>query len=145
MSGSVDESEGLRYEIRLLIKHPSIDPGFITRRLGPTPQLSQMAGAPRVTPAGMPLPGIYRESCWSCWEQTERHRHFFDSVKKMLDLLEPHAKFLSEIVESNGAISLILHLPGDVNIGDSISPHELGRLSSLGISLGLEVFPRFGK
>jgi hypothetical protein len=50
---------------------------------------------------------------------------------------------LSEIADSGGEIMLIIHLPGDENMGDMLSLREMKRLCTLHISLGVEVFPEF--
>lgn len=41
-------------------------------------------------------------------------------------------------------MSLIVNLPGDVNMGDNLEPETLRLMSELGITLGGEVFPKFG-
>jgi hypothetical protein len=41
----------LRYEIRLLIKHPDMDPARITEELRLKPNLSHLVGNPRMTKA----------------------------------------------------------------------------------------------
>jgi hypothetical protein len=133
----------LRFEIRLMIKHPNIDPAKITEKLQLEPNISSMVGNPRVSPVGKPLPGIYRESGWSYWFQVERNRLFFRDVAKLIDGLEAHKAFLIDIVEGGGTISLIVSLPGDVNIGDTLRWRDMARLSALHIDLGIEVFPEF--
>jgi len=40
-------------------------------------------------------------------------------------------------------VSLIVNLPGDVNMGDDLEPETLLLMSDLGIRLGIEVFPNF--
>jgi hypothetical protein len=133
----------LRYEIRLLIKHPEMDPARITEELRLKPNLSHRVGKPRMTPKGGPLPGLYRESAWSHWFRVERNRLFFADVVKLIDRLEPHKNFLHEIVSGGGRISLIIHLPGDTNIGSTFHWQDMARLAALRINLGIEVFPDF--
>ncbi len=133
----------LRYSIRLMIKHPNIDPARITEELLLKPNLSHLAGSPRMTPKATPLPGVYRESAWSHWFRVERNRLFFADVVKLIDRLEPHKNFLHEIVDGGGAIDLIVNLPGDTNIGDSFRWRDMARLAALRIDLGIEVFPDF--
>lgn len=143
LSEDDDGLERLRYSVRLLIRHPSLDPDFISRKLGLAPQASHLVGAPRRAPNAASLPGIYRDSVWSCWERVERHRRFFDDVVKILDIPERHASFLAEINETGGQTELIVDLPGDVNIGDTLPSREMRRMAELGIKLGIEVFPQF--
>jgi len=69
-------NETLRYNVRLLIRHPSIDPNIITRTLQLTPHLSAMAGSFRTTPKGEVLRFRHRESIWSHLFQVDRNRFF---------------------------------------------------------------------
>jgi hypothetical protein len=138
-----EANESLRYEIRLMVKHPSIDPASITDMLGLKPNVSGVAGSRRTTPAGKALPGVHEVSAWSHWFSVERNRRFFMDVVKVIDRLEPHKDFLLKIVNDGGTIDLIVQLPGDVNIGDSLPWREIARLCALRINLGVEVFPDF--
>lgn len=133
----------LRYEVRLLIKHPDMDPARITETLRLKPNLSHLAGSPRITPKGGSLPGVYRESAWSHWFRIERNRLFFADVAKLIDRLEPQKEFLHGIVSSGGTIDVIVSVPGDTNIGDSFRWRDMARLAALRIDLGIEVFPNF--
>jgi hypothetical protein len=137
------EDSELRYSVRLLIKHPDIDPVRITETLGLTPHLSATAGSERRNPAGAIVPGPHKVSVWSHSFDVKGKRRFFSDVEKMIDKLEPHEVLLSEIANSGGSIILIIDLPGDVNIGSTLHWRELARLSALHIDLGVEVFPQF--
>jgi hypothetical protein len=136
-----EENSELRYQVRLLIHHPNIDPDRITEILGLTPQLSAIAGSVRKTRTGTVLPGLHRSSVWSHWFCVEGHRHFFTEVEKMIDKLEPHKALLTEITGSEGSIDLIVDMPGDVNLGSTLGWRYMARLSDLHIDLGIEVFP----
>jgi hypothetical protein len=138
-----EEYSELRYSVRLLIHHPHIDPDRITETLGLTPHLSAIAGSVRKAPNGVILPGRHRTSVWSHSFSVERHRHFFSEVVKMIDRLEPHKALLHEIADSGGFMSLIVNLPGDVNLGSNFRWREMARLSDLHIDLGVEVFPEY--
>jgi len=137
------ETSELRYEVRLLIRHPNIDPDRITETLGSTPHLSAMAGGVRKAPNGVILAGHHKFSVWSYCFDVEGNRLFFSDIGKMIDRLEPHKAFLAEIVDGGGSIELAVNLPGDINIGDSLSWRDLARLSALQIDLGIEVFPDY--
>jgi len=136
-----NENKGLKYVVRLLIKHPSIDPAVVTARLSINPSgPTWTVGTARTNPKGTPLPGVYRESVWSHSVEVRDKRSFFDEVVRLLDRLEPNAEFLRELVGSGGRAELILHLFGDRNIGDSIGWEHLSRLAALRVNLGVEVF-----
>lgn len=138
-----EENQPYRFEIRLLIKHPRIHPDLITKKLGLMPHMAHLAGTPRKTPIGTPLPSVYRESAWGYSFRVDGKRHFFEDVVKLIEAVEPHAGFLSEIADTGGSVSLIVSLPGEINIGDTLPIQELARLSMLKIDLGIEVFPKF--
>jgi hypothetical protein len=138
-----DERGPLRYSIRILIRHPNIDPDRITNTLGLTPHRSAMVGSVRKTPTGRILPGLHTDSMWSHWFRVERNRLFFSDVVDLIDRLEPHKNFLIELERTGGSTSLVVDLPGDVNIGDVLSWSQMARLSAMRISLSIEVFPEF--
>lgn len=71
-----EELEGLRYQVRLLIRHPNIDPDRITNTLRLAPHLSAMVGSVRKNPAGIVLPGLHKDSVWSHSFRVERNRFF---------------------------------------------------------------------
>jgi hypothetical protein len=138
-----DETTPLRYTLRLLIKHPSIDPVLITNELGLVPRMTALAGNARTTPNGKPLDGRHKISMWGYSLHVKGRRLFSEELRKIIDALEPHAMFLAKVTDDGGSIHLIFHLPGDINIGDDISWKDLKRLSHLQIDLGIEVFPHF--
>lgn len=131
----------LKYKVRLLIKHPHIDPARVTSVLGLQPIRSAIVGGVRKTPTGTILSGLHKVSTWSHSYTVRGHRHFFSQVEDLITKLEPHKVFLTEICDGGGRNFLIMHLPGKVNIGDSLSWQAMMRLSALHINLGIEVFP----
>jgi hypothetical protein len=52
-------------------------------------------------------------------------------------------EFPDELEKTGGSISLVVDLPGDVNIGDVLSWSHMARLSAMRIRLSIEVFPEF--
>jgi len=135
----------LRFMVRLLVKHPSIDPFVITKELGLIPHLAHHVGKNRLTPKGRILAGQYRESVWGWSKDVEGKRAFFDEVADLSIQLERHRHFLSKLVAEGATVSLILHLPGDVNIGSNLRSTDMKRLADLGIDLGIEVFPKWSR
>lgn len=138
-----EDKDHLRYKVRLLIRHPRMDPERITTTLGLAPHLSAMAGSVRKNPKGGVLPGVHTDSVWSYSFRVDRNRWFFSDVVKLTEKLEPHKDFLAAIASSGGSISVVLDLPGDFNIGDVFSWRDMARLSALCIDLSIEVFPEF--
>ncbi|MCC8968401.1 DUF4279 domain-containing protein [Bradyrhizobium sp. Pear76] len=133
----------LRYTVRLLVKHPTIDPAEITTALGIAPSLARAVGTEIVTPTGVKLASRSKQSVWNWSESIKGKRDFFDSVAELADHLEAHRQFLGTLVSSGGEIIAIVHLPGNVNIGSILKSVDLRRLAHLEISLGIEVFPEF--
>jgi hypothetical protein len=131
------------YEVRLLIRHPNIDPDRITKTLGLIPHSSAMAGSERRTLAGDLLPGLHKDSAWSYSFRVTGNRRLFSDAAKLIDKLEPHQAFLAELDHGGGSICFILDLPGDVNMGDVLPWRDMARLANLHIDLGIEVFPNF--
>jgi hypothetical protein len=138
-----EEGELLRYMIRLLIRHPNIDPERITNTLGLVPHLSAIAGSVRMNPVGTVLPGLHKDSVWSHSFHTKGNRRFFSDVVNLIKKLELHKNFLLEIENSGGSMDLIVSLPGDVYLGDTLQWRQMARLCALRIELGIEVFPEF--
>lgn len=136
-------NEPLRYQVRFIIRHPTIDPDVITRTLQIEPTNSAMVGSFMKTPKGETLQGRHRDSVWSCSLRIAKNRYFFKEVVDLIGKLEPHKAFLVNLMESGGDASVNIDLPGDTNIGDSLPWREVARLGALRIELGIEVFPEF--
>lgn len=81
-------------------------------------------------------------SKWSCNQEFMGARHFFAATEPLVERLELHKDFVRSITESGGNVELILHLPGDTNLGDSAHWSLLQRLAEMKIGLGVEVFPK---
>src|SRR5712691_3684981 len=93
------QNESVMYGIRLLIRHPSIDPADITSKLGLKPGMSSTAGAERKTPAGTRLPGVYKTSTWGYWLDVEGNRYFSKDILSLLLHLEERAEFIRELID----------------------------------------------
>lgn len=133
----------LCFDLRLLVKHPTIKPADITQELGLIPSTELEVGKPKRTPAGTPLPGTYTETKWGTISRCTEQRRFFDAVASLCEQLQSRRDFLLHIVETGGSIEIIVHLPGSMNIGDTINWSHLKALADLRIDLGIEVFPDF--
>jgi hypothetical protein len=142
MSGDDRTSdEHLRYEVSLMIKHPSLDPARISQELGLVPEHSWVAGAPRRTPAGTSLPGTYPNSYWVTSQVVRGRRFFFEGAVAMLERLEAASEFIRGVTDSDGKVSITVNLYGGQNIGDAIDWSVLMRFAALEVELGVEVFP----
>ncbi|MEW6642141.1 MAG: hypothetical protein AB1586_16670 [Pseudomonadota bacterium] len=130
-----------RFYLRLLIKHPTIDPKLITKELGLSPHLAHVVGTERITPMGTKLSGRYEESTWGWAKRVQGRRAFLDDVSDLALQLQKSQHFIASLIAGGGNVTMIVDLPGDVNIGSVLSSVGLKRLADLGIDLGIEVFP----
>ena len=138
----MDTAETLQgYQISLSIRHPSMAPDAITAQLHMIPQYKWKRGERRKTPRGTVLPGVRNETRWRHVRPFVQGRLFFDGVKAMLTTLEPNADFLSKVASEGGQVTILVNLPGYVNIGDVLDAATLKRLADLQVALSVEVFP----
>jgi hypothetical protein len=133
-----------RFVLRFEVRHPSMRPERITEALELEPHRAWAVGVPRRNPRGDPLPGVYIETSWGYLTWHKGRRNFFDTMAELLDSLADKRPFLDELISSGGGVSMIIYLPGDVNIGDELEASVMKRLAELNISVGVEVFPQFG-
>jgi len=136
-------SATLRFGLRLLIKHPTLAAEEITSILGLAPIMANSIGTRRETPAGTVLNGRHQLTTCGHSVRFDGDRRFFSPVIKLIESLEPHSAFLSNIVDTGGSVELIIELSGNKNIGDTLQNSQLARLAKLGVALGIEVFPEF--
>ena len=135
------EDLGLRYRVRILIKHPSEDLNALTLETALAPKLLFTKGAQRFAPNGVMLPGTHAASTWSYWEDFRDSRAFSNGVRSMLDALAPASDSINRLVDGGGEAMLILEFQGHRNIGDAIDRCDLVRMAELGLELGIEVYP----
>lgn len=129
------------YNIIFRIRHPSIDPGELTRRLGVKPDQFWKIGELRTLPNGRVLKTRNRDSFWSRSEKYEgKSRTFFDKVDRLASRLKRHKAFLDRITATSGKCEIYIQLHGDKNVGDTLSPETLALLADLNIFLSVEVF-----
>jgi hypothetical protein len=135
------DDEDYAFNLRLLIKHPSLTLESITGRMNIEPTHGWGVGRPRQTPAGTILGGTYGETYWGYSERIEGRRDFLKCAVEFIASLEPQHLFLKEVSGTGGIVALDLGLRGKANIGDVLKVDQLQYFSTLGIELGVEVFP----
>jgi hypothetical protein len=131
----------VRFSIVLLIKHPSIDPTVITKELKLDPYTCGMAGKPKMTPKGLPMPGIWQLSSWNHIFDYEGDQDFFDEIERLLIQFAPHKNFFHKIAKEGGYSEIYLQLPGNINQGSSVKPSVLKLMADIELKFGVEVFP----
>ena len=105
-----------------------------------------MVGAPRVTPKGRPLNGTHQETYWSAIPFDRReYQSIDDSVEdvlvSVLELLEPHSKFLNGLGAGGGRVHLMVSSYSSRNYAFEFSPPFLASCAATGISLVHDVCP----
>ena len=134
-------SDELLYCIRVLITHPTLTPEELSGEFSLKPRMSKCVGQPRRTPKGTPMPGVWPDTRWSVQEVRNGDRYFFTRLDKLLDRFSQHRDFLRRIAETGGRTNFIIELPGEANIGNTLTEQSIAKLADLKGSLGVEVFP----
>jgi hypothetical protein len=117
------------YSIRTLVRHPAMSVAELTQGMGDSPDYSREPSESS------------RPSFWSRVGETRGERDYFSGVSDAITFLEGRGEFIKRVLSSGGSVEVIVHLPGDRNIGDSWSAQEMARAAALGVSVGVEVFP----
>ena len=122
-----------RFDIDLLIIHPTLPPAAITAAMRWRPRVVHAVGAARSTPSGMALPGHYRDTCWRYeWRYVTREQWFAFALDSAAQALEKRALFLRRLLDSGGEVHLSVQFLGDGYFGDAIAPGTMARLARLG-------------
>lgn len=130
-----------RFDVGLFIVHPTEDPVAISGILGLEPTRAWRVGDERTTPDGDILSGRRVDTRWRFSRRYETSdQWFFKQVEDLVELIEPHAEFIRELVASGGEVTLEVWLLGDGYFGDSIPAAFIKRLSDLHMGFGLESF-----
>lgn len=133
------------FDVRLLIRHPNIDPLEISQTLNLTADRSWKVGDQRNTPSGTSLEGVHKLTSWSYNWQYVGERHFFALSENILHRFEHQRGFFTGITTDGGETHLIISLFGRFNIGDSATSNFLKMLNEMDIQLGVDVFPEWNK
>ena len=150
------------FQISLRIRHPSIDPGDISRELKVESEYSFRAGEPRESGSGMAATALHAESYWlgslsavtaassligfgGTRANLARERvqtAATESLTVALDaavvsFMRQHADFIRRMQEQ-GQISLLIELSTRSLSGFTLSPQFSRMLSDLGIAVELD-------
>ena len=130
-----------RFDIDLLVIHPTLPPEAITAAMRWRPHVVHPAGAARRAPNGVALPGHYRDTRWRYeWCYVTREQWFTFALDAAAQALEKRALFLRRLLDSGGKVHLSVQFLGDGYFGDAVAPDTLARLARLGVHFGIEVF-----
>ena len=140
---SAERSEFSRFRLRLLLKHPNVDPAEITKILKIMPNITRKAGEPKVTPRGTVLPGVHQSTVWVHTSRLVRGTMFSEHLSKYLARIQGAGEYFREFEASGGRVEVIVELPGDVAMGNTVDWKQLHAMSALHVDFGIEVFPNF--
>jgi hypothetical protein len=120
-----------------------MDPEAVTTALGVTPTTQAHVGE-RVRPAvdGTPRPGVERESAWGVSVECRDKEADIDQwLAAFLDPFLPHRAFIRQLAAEATLANVDLAFPGQFHFGGELRATTLQAVASLGLTLGLEVFP----
>lgn len=128
--------------LAVVIRHPTLDPDEITRRLGLAAHVYWKSGDHRLTPKGTPLGGHRTETYW-CHRVTSEvsPRELGVVVSDYLARLSVHRSEIEEMMAGSGSLEFDVSLYGGENAGEVLSSDLLGHMHALGVGLGIEIFP----
>jgi hypothetical protein len=130
-----------RFQIDLLIIHPSLDPMEISASLKLDAQFQHRVGDQRYTPTGIELSGSYPDTRWRYTERYETEgQHFVQQLEGFVDALRRHKTYFAYLASTGGSMMIVVNFLGDGYFGDQISAATMTKLSELGFDLGIEVF-----
>jgi len=134
------------FNVTVLIKHPDIETSEISRELDLEPFRSWNVGDSRKSPKDTPLPGKWSYSSWSHifrFKQDDTDRLVSKEVNKIVAKLHEKRKFLNNIVDTKGDVTLYVQLPGTFNIAGELDYQTLKMISELKVKFGFEVYPNW--
>lgn len=136
-----DEEPNRRFDVQLLIVHPTLDQAQITAALGLQPAWQHTVGTRRSTPSGTILPGTYPDTRWRHIIRHEVGSQWFaDQLDDLVDRLVPHKNFLTGLRSTGGEAQIIVAFLDDGYFGDTIRRETLAKLVELELDLGVECF-----
>lgn len=152
-----DESLVATFTINLTFSPQTIDPDFISRRLGLEPTFKWRAGERTRDVHGALFAYRQRKSRWSLiTSYYDRREDDLDPWNETRDALGPRLddrltvflapfvqerSFVREVVADSRDPWLGLNFPGQFHFGCLILPGTLRSISDLGLELGIEIFP----
>jgi hypothetical protein len=148
------------YQISLRIRHPSIDPGVISRELKVEAEYSFKAGEPRESSSGMAATALHAESYWlgslnsmtaattlsgftGARANLARERMqsaTLESLTLALDavvvgFMRTHSDFIRRIQSEEGQVSLLIELSTRALSGFTLSPQFSRTCCELGVAV----------
>lgn len=99
------------YNVILLMRHPDIDPGEVTREFGLTPHVAFRKGCVRTLQNGKELPGVSRDSRWNHVYRFSMGRRVGEALAQIVTFLEGHKAFIKKLCLHGASFELYVQLP----------------------------------
>jgi len=131
-----------RYKMTLRVWHPSLTAAEIENSLGQKAQVTQTAGDKRISPAGHPLDGTYKETyCSFGGHALDTESESIESaINRIIHDLESKTGF-QKIMDSDGKVELFLGLFANRNIAMTLPPALLLKAGQAGVHIALDIYP----
>lgn len=134
------------FTMSLSIRHPTVDPAEISRKLAIEPQHMWRAGDPRRDVEGSEVGGRYRESYWmgrlmAQPQLAADHMGLESELLRVLAQLRRSFEFLESLKANGGVAELQVSLFAREEFRLEFLPESLALLGRLGLTVSLEVKP----
>ena len=126
------------FRISLRITHPSALPQLISKQMAHAPDLEHAVGAPRSTPKGTALPGVYKESFWLLRGPSSQNLQ--EVVAWANSVTSPCSAFLQEVVQTGGAVEYFIGCFAEPQMGGSIDAATLTECGRIGVTITLDIY-----
>ncbi|MEH6697540.1 MAG: hypothetical protein V7672_02465 [Brevundimonas sp.] len=130
----------LACSVSFQIRHPVATARDLAVGLPWTMTAGWTAGEPRVTPTGRPLGGVREESYCSFRIARRDDGEMARSISEIMDVLEAHRAHLEEISRTGGRLNIFVFWRAGGDTGETFNADLLGRLASLNVDLGINVY-----
>lgn len=124
----------------LRIWHPSVLSDEITTALGLSPSLRNDVGAPRKTPAGQVLDGLYAQTYWLYKFGFPKGTEVEDCILKALESLSSKREFLKGVISTGGRCELFIGVFLEKNAGVELEANLVRQLADAGLGLSFDVY-----
>jgi hypothetical protein len=122
------------FKVSLHVLHATMNPAEVTQALGLFPWKQSLAGPPRKPP--------FDRAWWAYQFDCSEIRELAPFLDEISSRLEPHRDFLLSLLKSGGSLELFCGISVDFNWDEILPASLMGRLSSLGIDLRLDAYPK---
>lgn len=132
--------EAETFSISLRVTHPAYTHQAITESLGMAPEFAHSVGAPRLTPKGLLLEGVYKETYCSFALVKKQAGYFVDGVKSLLPLLTSHSEYLHRVRDTGGRAELYIGVFVEESSGFVFPIEDMSALVGLSLDLAVEYY-----